>query len=308
MDTGTKQTPYDVLGVAKTASADEIRKAYRKLAKQYHPDLNPGDKEAERRFKEIASAYDLLSDPEKRGRYDRGEIDETGAERPERRFYRDFGETPEGAKYHTYGRGFSGAEDMEDILSELFGGRAGRVRMRGTDLRFELAVDFIGAIQGGQRRITLPDGRTLDVTIPAGVEEGQILRLKGQGGPGIGGGPPGDALIETRVAPHPFFRRVGHDIHLDLPVTLAEAVLGGKIEVPTVDGPVAMTVPKNSNSGTRLRLKGKGVPRGGDRGRGDQYVTLRIVLDGKDDPELAAFAEAWAAKHPFNPRERMLGS
>lgn len=297
--------PYKVLGVDRNATAEEIRRAYRKLAKQHHPDLNPGKPEAEERFKAATAAYDLLSDPEKRARYDRGEIDAEGTERPERPFYRDFGEGRQGARYRAGGAG-SGGSDAEDLFASFFGDRAG-FRARGADLHYALTVDFIEAARGGRRRVTLPDGRELDLSIPAGIDDGRVLRLKGQGGPGLGGGPPGDALVEIRVAPHPFFRRDGDDIRIDLPVTLAEAVLGARVRVPTLDGPVMMTVPKHSDTGSVMRLKGKGVARQ-NGGRGDQYVTLKIVLGGTADAELEAFLKEWDRKHSFDPRIGMVAS
>lgn len=300
------RTPYEVLGVKKDAGADEIRKAYRKLAKEFHPDLNPGKPAAEARFKEISAAHDLLSDPEKRGRYDRGEIDESGAERP-RTYYRDHAEGREGWKY-----GPEGGIDIGD-LDDLFAafGAAGRMRgargghgfaMRGGDRQFALSVDFVEAATGARKRLSLSPEESLDVTIPAGIEDGQVLRLRGKGGPGIGGGPPGDALIEVHVRPHPLFRRAGEDIHIDLPVSLAEAVLGARVAVPTVAGPVTMTIPKGSDTGTQLRLRGKGIQRSP---AGDQYVTLKVVIGASDDPELAKFLEDWAARHHVDPRQRM---
>ncbi len=306
--------PYEVLGVKKEATEDEIRTAYRKLAKKHHPDLNPGNKEAEARFKEIAAAYDLLSDKEKRARFDRGEIDASGAERPEHAYsrYRGFAEGAPGERYEFHSAEGMAPEDLDDLFA-FFGrgqrgggpGRGGGpVRMRGADLHFALTVDFLTAINGAKQRLQLAPERSLEVTIPAGVRDGQILRLKGQGGAGLNEGPPGDALIEIHVAPHPFFRREGDDIHLDLPVTLAEAVLGGKVTVPTPSGPVSMTIPANSNTGRVLRLRGKGAPRpGGDPG--DEYVTLRVTLPEGDDAALAAFLRDWAPKHPYDPRRGM---
>jgi DnaJ-class molecular chaperone len=283
--------PYTILGVSKDATEDAIRKAYRRLAKKFHPDLNPGDKKAEEHFKEIAAAYDLLGDAEKRGRYDRGEIDATGAERPRQRFYRDFAEGS-GPHDYTSDAGFADFAADDDVISQIFG-REGRanVRMRGGDVHYHLELDFLDAINGGKKSLTLPDGSALDVTIPPGTRDGQILRLRGKGRPGLGGGPPGDALIEIAVRPHPLFRREGDDIHVELSLPLRDAVLGGKVEVPTPSGPVSMTVPKWSNSGTRLRLKGRGAPRGG--GAGDEYVTLRIKLPDKPDPELETFMAQW---------------
>lgn len=297
--------PYDILGVSKTASADEIRKAFRKLAKKYHPDLNPGKAEAEARFKNVTAAYDVLSDPEKRARFDRGEIDADGRERPERRYYRDFAEGPGGARY----RGESAtADDLEGIFADLFGGNgfsAGRGNARGGTLALSLTLDFIDAARGGKHRVGMPDGRTLDIDLPAGLEDGGTVRLKGQGMAGVGGGPPGDALITVEVRPHPWFRRDGGDVRLELPVTLPEAVLGAKVRVPTIDGPVMLNVPKGSNSGAVLRLKGKGVfdPRKGVRG--DQYVTLRIVLPDQPDKALEDFVRIWKPDGSHNPRRDM---
>jgi DnaJ-class molecular chaperone len=285
--------PYSLLGVAKTASADEIKKAYRKLAKQHHPDLNPGNAEAASRFKDISVAYDLLSDADKRARFDRGEIDAGGQERADASFYRAHAGGPQGAKYRSQA-GF----DPSDLFSDLFGrggGDARDFRMRGGDSSYTLTVDFLEAANGAQRRLTFPDGRVLDVNVPAGAEDGQVLRLRGQGQPGAGGGPSGDALIALTVAPHPFFRREGADIHVELPVTLTEAVEGGKISVPTIAGPVSMTIPAGSNTGARLRLRGRGVAlRGGVPG--DQYVTLKVVLPRTPDPALRDFLKTWGAR------------
>jgi DnaJ-class molecular chaperone len=306
--------PYAILGVKRDASQEEIRRAYRKLAKQHHPDLNPGKKDAAARFQAINAANDILSDPEKRGRYDRGEIDASGGERPEYA-YRRYAEGAEGAKYHE-GSGIS-EEDLGDIFADLFGrgarargGAAGgqTIRLRGADRSFALTIDFLEAARGAKKRLTFAPGHSLDVTIPAGFGDGQILRLKGQGDPGIGGGPPGDALIEIHVAPHPLFRREGNDIRSELPVTVGEAVLGAKVAVPTISGTVNLTVPKGSDSGTVLRLKGRGIaPAAGSAG--DHYVTLKIVLGAqKDDAELAAFLAEWAPRHPFDPRGAVSGS
>jgi DnaJ-class molecular chaperone len=307
------QTPYEVLGVKRDASADEIRKAYRKLAKEFHPDLNPGKPAAEARFKAITAANDILSDPEKRARYDRGEIDESGAERP-RYSYRPHAEGAQGWKYEPHGEMDIG--DLDDLFA-LFGrgggGRAGGGRagggfsMPGPDRQFALTIDFVEAATGGRKRLALSPEEWLDVTIPPGIEQDQVLRLKGKGAPGFGGGPPGDALIEIHVAPHPFFRREGDDIQVELPVSLAEAVLGARVPVPTVTGPVTMTIPKGSDTGTRLRLRGKGIHRRG-HAAGDQYVTLKVVIGASNDPDLAQFLENWAKTRPVNPRRDMAGS
>jgi DnaJ-class molecular chaperone len=300
------QNPYEMLGVKPDATAEQIQAAYRKLAKKHHPDLNPGNKQAEARFKEIAAAYDLLSDKEKRARFDRGEIDAGGAERPHYGNYRGFAEGAPGERYEFHAAEGVAPEDLDDLLA--FFGRGGRggepVRRRGADAHFSLTVDFLTAINGARRRLSLTPERSFEVSIPPGVRDGQVLRLAGQGAPGRNGGPPGDALIEIRVAAHPFFRREGDDIHLELPVTLAEAVLGGKVTVPTPSGAVSMTIPANSSSGRVLRLKGKGAPRP-DHSRGDQYVALKVVLPEAADAELAKFLRDWAPQHPYDPRRGM---
>jgi DnaJ-class molecular chaperone len=281
--------PYEILGVQKTDSDAAIRSAYRKLAKRHHPDVNPGKPEALERFKEISAAYDLLGDKEKRARYDRGEIDAAGNEVPPRGpYYRDFGDAAGREKYRA-DAGFD-AEDLESILAQAFGGRAGtgggrRFSMRGQDAHYQLTLDFLDAVNGATRRVTLPDGRTLDVRVPAGVQDGQVIRLKGQGMPGIGDGAPGDALVEIIVV---------------LPVTLQEAVLGTTLEVPTIRGPVRLTIPPNSGRGTRLRLRGRGI-----EGKGHQFVELHPVLPPAEEPELAEFLKTWKPRHPIDPRAAM---
>jgi DnaJ-class molecular chaperone len=284
--------PYTTLGVKKDASPGDIQKAYRKLAKKLHPDLNPGNKQAEEQFKDISAAYELLGDADKRARFDRGEIDASGQERPRQRYYRDFAD---GDSQYSSDAGFADFAS-EDILSEIFGrqgGRGGTFRMRGPDAHYQLELDFLEAINGGKKQIMLPDGSTLDVTIPPGTRDGTMLRLRGKGRPGIGGGPPGDALIEIAVRPHPVFRRDGDNIHVELPIPLRDAVLGGKVSVPTPTGSVTMTVPKWSNTGTVLRLKGRGVPRP-NGAAGDEYVTLKIMLPEKRDLALEKLISQWA--------------
>ncbi len=300
------EDPYAVLGVKPEAPQDEIRKAYRALAKKLHPDLNPGDQKAEEKFKQVSAAYDLVGDAEKRARYDRGEIDASGNERPRERYYRDF--QGAGAEQHAYSSssGYADFAESEDILREMFGRGGGerRFRMRGQDALYRLPVEFLEAVNGATRRITMPDGGTIDVVIPAGTRDGQVLRLRGKGGAGIGGGEPGDALVEIEVRPHKFFTREGDDIRLELPISLAEAVLGAKLDVPTPTGPVRMTVPKGANTGTVLRLKGKGAARG-DKSHGDEYVTLKIVLPETLDPEIEEFAQRWQAGKEHNPRRHL---
>ncbi len=300
--------PYELLGVPRGASADDIKQAYRKLAKKLHPDLNPGDAAIERRFKEISAAYDLLSDAKKRSRFDRGEIDSNGSERPGGRFYRGFSDR---AGNRTAGAGagaggFGGAFDADDIF-EMFTSQArrGAGKRRGVDVSYSLSVDFIAAALGTRRRLTLPDGRSLDVQIPPGTAEGTVLRLKAQGQAGLGGGPAGDAFIEVQVEPHAFFTRKDFDIHHDIPVTLQEAVVGSTITVPTIDGKVVVKIPRGSNSGTVLRLKSRGVPHGKGTDRGDQYVKLTVLLPEKPDTELTQFLEKWGPTHPYNVRAKL---
>lgn len=307
---------YEVLGVAKGADQDEIKKRYRALAKELHPDLNPDKPDVAERFKQVAAAYHILSDPERRGRYDRGEIDASGQERQQQPFYRDFAEAPGGARFYTR-EGFADESELSDFFADLFGGGPGgagssagkrfRPQARGADVSYSLRVDFLDAARGAKKRVTL-EGRTLDVTIPPGVRDHQTLRLKGQGLPGFEGGPAGDAYVEIQIQSHPLFERKDHDVHLELPVSLPEAVLGGRIEVPTIDGPVAMTVPKGANTGTRLRLRGRGVVDPASGQRGDQYVRLAVVLPKSPDPALEALIEAWAAEHPYDPRADLEGS
>lgn len=305
------KTLYEILGVARDAAQDDIRKAYRKLAKTLHPDLNPGDAGAEARFKEVTQAYQILGDPERRGRYDRGEIDDSGAEQPPPGYYRSHAGSGAAGHYHS-SRGFEDFVDLGDVFSELFGrdaapggGRRHRFHGRGGDVAYRLEVDFMDAARGGRSRVTLADGRTLDVTIPAGARDGLTLRLAGHGMPGPGDGPHGDALIELAVRPHPLFRRDGDDIRLELPVAIDEAVLGAKVTVPTIHGPVALSIPGGSSSGRVLRLRGKGLKTGGRAG--DQLVSLRVVLPDRVDPELERFMTEWRRGHAYDPRAGMDG-
>jgi DnaJ-class molecular chaperone len=296
--------PYEILGVAKTASADEIRKAYRKLAKKLHPDLNPGDKRAEEQFKEVSAANDLLSDPEKRRRYDAGEIDASGAEKapPHARYYRDYA----GGAGHPYESqsGFADFAESEDLIAELLRRSAEQARRRpGADLHFELAVEFVDAVNGATKTITLPGGGTLQVTIPPGVEDGQILRLRGKGAPSPGEGEPGDALVQIVVKPHRYFTREGDDIHVELPITLKEAALGGEVRAPTTTGSVMLKIPKRSNTGDVLRLRGKGVKK--RDGAGDELVKLKVMMPTEPEPELEAFIAGWRPSPTYDPRKEM---
>ncbi|MBY5467986.1 DnaJ C-terminal domain-containing protein [Rhizobium leguminosarum] len=300
------QDPYELLGVKRDATQKDIQSAFRKLAKKLHPDLNPGDKKAEERFKEISTAYEILSDEEKRGRFDRGEIDITGAERAQRNYYRDYAsKSGPGDPYHN-SAGFADFGDADDIFANFFSRRAGggQNHGRGRDRQFSMEVDFLEAANGTRTEVKLPNGPALDVQIPPGTRDGQTLRLRGKGEPGIGGGPAGDALIEIRVRPHRFFTRDGDDIRLELPISLSEAVLGGKVRVPTPSGAVNLTLPPHSNSGKVLRLKGKGVAkRGGEHG--DVYISLKIVLPDAPDERLTAFMKEWAAANSYDPRKNM---
>jgi DnaJ-class molecular chaperone len=297
------EDPYTVLGVPRNASDEDIRRAYRKLAKQLHPDLNPGNRaSAEERFKRVSAAYEIVGDPNKRRQYDRGEIDATGE--PRRGFRR-----PDGAGPFAGRGGPRPGEDFSfgDIFSDLFGSMRGRGEpgspfgVRGRDARYSLEVDFLEAATGARKRVTLPDGGVLEIAVPQGVADGQTLRLKGKGAPGVRGAEPGDAMVEIRVRPHPHFRRIDDDIVLDLPITIDEAVLGAKVEVPTITGRVQLTLPKATSSGRIFRLKGKGVHNTTTGHTGDQLVTIRIVLPQTVDDKLEYFLSEWRQKNQYDP-------
>lgn len=301
--------PYKVLGVNRGASDEEIKRAYRKLAKKLHPDLNPGDKKVESQFKETTAAYDFLSDADKRRRYDRGEIDESGQPRGPR-----FSSRPSGAGQQRRGsRGFGfGVEEeagfSDDLFSDFFGfGKDPRdtIKLKGADVSYQVRVPFLEAVVGTKQRLHLADGKTLEVQLPPGTDTGQTLRLKGQGLPGRGGAPAGDAFVEVTVEPHPIFSRDGNDILVELPITLYEAVLGATINVPTIDGKVSLKVPSGANSGTQLRLRGKGVQAGKGGARGDQYVRLVVVLPKEVDSDLKKAIETAADTHPYKVRGKL---
>lgn len=300
--------PYEVLGVTKTATSAELQKAYRRLAKKLHPDLNPGNKQAEEKFKEITAAYDLVSDVEKRARFDRGEIEAAGAERSRQKYYRDFAQGNGASHPYANDEGFSDFADLGntgDIFADLFGrASAGNRTTRGSDVRYRLEVEFLDAVNGGKRSVTLADGSNIDVVIPPGTLNNQVLRLRGKGLSGTRGGPVGDALIEIEVRSHPFFTRKGKNIHVDLPISIVEAVLGGKVSVPTTSGLVTMTVPKGANTGRVLRLKGRGVL-SANGSKGDEYVTLIVLLPDEPDPQLEKFLSDWHPAGTYNPRKSM---
>jgi DnaJ-class molecular chaperone len=315
--------PYEVLGVAKTASEAEIKKAFRTLAKKHHPDKHAGDAAAQKRFQEISGAYDILGDKEKRAQYDAGAIGPDGNPR---------GFDPRAGGFrqgHPFGSGFGGfgggggpgarefhfsfddgagggAAGFEDIFADLMGGarRGGRQarQTRGEDFTAAVTVSFDEAATGGTRRVVLQNGEQIDVKIPVGVKDGQTVRVKGRGGAGIGGGPNGDILLTVSVAPHPTMTRDGNDIRMDLPVTLKEAVLGGKVPVPTLTGTVSLSVPPNSNTGTILRLKGKGIAAHGGAAAGDLYVRLVVSLPDQPDDALKSFVSGWQAS--YDPRTK----
>jgi DnaJ-class molecular chaperone len=317
--------PYDILGVAKNASEADIKKAFRTLAKKYHPDKHQGDKNTQKKFQEISGAYDLLGDKEKRAKFDSGEIDEHGNPRGfDPRQGGGFRGGPFGGAQGGSDRDFhftwnqGGGEQQaegfraEDIFADLFGGgrrgRGGRAQpVRGDDYALNITVSFEEAAKGGTRRVTMPDGREVDVRIPAGTKDGQSIRLRGQGGAGANGGPQGDVMLQMAVAPHPYYVRDGNDLRMDLPISLQEAVLGGKVPVPTLTGEVSLTVPPGSNSGAVLRLRGKGIPAHGSatggEPAGDLYVKLVVSLPDRPDAELKAFVEKWGTK--YDPRAKM---
>ncbi len=309
--------PYQTLGVARGVDAAALKRAYRKLAKKLHPDVNPGDAKIEQRFKEVSQAYGILGDAKKRAQFDRGEIDASGQQTGWGGGGRQGGWGGGGVRGGGGGarhRPFDFGADLnvEDIVSELFGGRSrgrgrGRARagrQRGADVSYTAPIGFLDAATGAKKRIRLSDGKVLEMKIPAGTEDRQTLRLKGQGMAGAGGAAAGDAYVEVHIEPHPYFTRKDSDVHLELPVTLQEAVLGATVQVPTVHGKVSMKIPAGSNTGATLRLKGKGTLDRKSGAKGDQYVKLKVALPDKPDAELKDFIERWAKDHDYDPRRK----
>jgi DnaJ-class molecular chaperone len=297
--------PYQILGVPRGASDEDIRRAYLKLVKELHPDVNPA-RTAEERFKKVTAAHDILGDQKRRRQFDNGEIDARGE--PRRYPAREHA----GAARGTHGRGGPIFEDFGDIFSDLFSGGAAGARggprggfvPRGRDVRYTLEIDFVEGVQGAKKRVTMPDGGVLDLNVPEGMGDGQVLRLRGRGQPSPAGGEAGDALVEIRIRPHRDFKRQDDDILIELPITIDEAVLGAKVEVPTVGGRVQLTIPKGTSSGQVLRLKGKGVKNSTTGVVGDELVTVRIVLPDVIDDGLSYFLTEWRQKHRYDPGRR----
>lgn len=313
--------PYEVLGVPRSATAAAIKSAFRKLAKKHHPDSNKDDPKAAARFSEINSANEILGDEDKRKQFDRGEIDAEGKPR----FQGFSGGDPRGRAgpggFESYtfrsggGAGGGGGGGFEDILNSMFGGAAGRGARGGSPFEFEaggvgvdldinaaLTISLEDAVNGAEKRVRLPTGKELNVKIPTGVIAGQQIRLKGQGETAPGHRP-GDVLISVSIAPHPFFKVDGSDLRVDLPIALYEAVLGGKVRVPTLGGAVELSIPKNTSSGRTFRLKGKGLPKSGVSG--DLFVTTKIILPDGNDSALEELMHKWRDEHPYNLRSEL---
>ena len=314
--------PYQILGVPKDASHGDVKKAFRKLAKLHHPDQHPNDPKAKDRFAEANAAYEILGDEKKRAQFDRGEIDAEGKPRHPgfEGFARGggpgggpggFRRGPGGAEHFDFNFGGGAGFDASDLFSDLFTGARGprgggrQMREPGADIALETLVSLETAIHGGKARVLMPNGRTLEIAIPAGIEEGKQIRLRGQGQPSPTGGPAGDALVTVRLEKHGLFRIEGRDLRLDLPIALYEAVLGAKVESPTLGGKVELSLPPHSNSGRTLRLRGKGLPAAGDKPAGDLLVTLRVVLPEGADADLEELMRRWRADKPYDPRSEL---
>lgn len=302
--------PYTALGVNQTASNEEIKKAYRKLAKKYHPDLNPGNKNAEIKFKEITHANDLIGTPEARSRFDRGETQEQeqektqrwedilrgGAKRGQSSFYES---QQKGGRYsENFGKNFNG----EDLFQEFFGRKKSQTKKTGDDTHYQITISLEESILGCEKMFTLLNGKTISVKIPAGILQGQKLRFKGLGDKGEGLSSPGDAFIEIQVEPKPGLKRVGNDIIKELPISFIEAIQGSEISIPTFYGPVVLTIPPGVNNGTKLRIKGKGVRL--EKEAGNLIVEIKIVMPKEVSPELIAEIKNWQGKFDYNPRDK----
>lgn len=297
--------PYSTLEVPKSASTDEIKKSYRKLAKKYHPDLNPGNTEAEKKFKEISHAFDQIGTTEEKGKYDRGETDEHRQHQYEQYQQANAGRKNAGSR--RYSSAFGEGYDNEDLFESIFGGAGRRggfsnagMDFSGQDELYQMEVDFVEAALGGEKVITLPNGKKLQVKIPAGIESGKKLKFKGHGGAGVGKGPAGDAFVQINIKNHPGFTRVENDIHSEVAISFFEALNGSEIEVPTLDGIVMLKIPAGVSSGSKLRIKNKGV--GTKEGRGNQIVTLKIVMPKNVEPELLSAINLLSEKYAYNPR------
>lgn len=306
--------PYQSLGLSKQATQDDIKNAYRALAKKYHPDLNPGNKEAEKKFKDIASAYEFIGTPEARAKFDRGETPEQMQEQQQQHYERArTRQSRSGPFYYNtqqeggrYSQSFGEDPGMGDIFENLFRqARGGSTRTQGSSLAgedqlYQMEIDFKDSILGADREITLPSGKKLQIKIPPGIDTGKRLRFRGQGGPGAGNGPAGDAYIEITVRPLPGFRRVGNNVESELPISFIEGILGAEVQVPTLDGSVMLKIPAGVSTGSRLRIRGKGVAAPKDPG--DQIVVLKVTLPKQVNPELQDAVRAWAEKYSYNPR------
>lgn len=294
--------PYKILGVSRTASDEDIKNAYRKLARKLHPDLNPGSKESEQRFKDVSAAYELIGTAEKRAKFERGEAEQRQEPSGAGPFYYETQRDRGGRYSRSFGEEFEGGFGP-DIFETLYRQRTQR-SSRGEDAQYALEIDFGEAVLGAERDLILPNGKRLKIKIPPGVKNGTTLRFSREGEPGLGGGPPGDAYITLQVKESDVFRRIGQNLEVELPVSLSEAILGGEVKVPTVEGAVSLKIPSGVNTGSRLRVRGKGIPDTNSGKRGDLFAVVRVMLPDEIDPELKEAIHAWSRRHPYTPRGR----